>query len=155
MYLISVILLLAVLPIVSIVVETALRHGDLLFLIGKWFVFWACGARLFLAGIRQTLNPAFTASTIFEIEDKGVEKIVQELGFGNLSLGLLSLLTIFAPAWIVPAAIAGGLYYGLAGLKHATNSGRNANQNIAMVSDIAIFVVLAGYLIAVAARGGT
>jgi hypothetical protein len=155
MYLISVILLLAVLPIVSIAIETAVRHTDLLFLIGKWFVFWACGARLFLAGIRQTLNPAFTAATIFEIKDKGAEKIVQELGFGNLSLGLLGLLTIFAPAWIVPAAIAGGLYYSLAGLKHATNAGRNANQNIAMVSDIAIFVVLAGYLIAIAARGGT
>jgi hypothetical protein len=37
------------------------------------------------------------------------------------------------------------------------NSGRNTNQNIAMVSDIAIFVVLAGYLTgaAIAARGGS
>jgi hypothetical protein len=144
-------------PIVSIVTEMAVRHGDLLFVLSKWFVFWACGVRLFIAGVRQPMNPTFTASTIFEIKDKDAEKIVQELGFGNLSLGLLGLLTILAPAWIVPAAIAGGLYYGLAGLKHATNASRNANQNIAMVSDIAIFVVLAGYLAgtAIAARGGS
>jgi hypothetical protein len=52
----------------------------------------------------QPMNPTFTASTIFEIKDKDAEKIVQELGFGNLSLGLLGLIPIVA-LFRAPAAV--------------------------------------------------
>ena len=33
-------------------------------LVGRWFVFWAVGVRLSLAGLRQFLQPAFTARQI-------------------------------------------------------------------------------------------
>ena len=55
MYLVSVILLLLVFPAGSVAVED-LAHGgnaDLLHLVGKWFVFWGAGVRLFIAGLRQ------------------------------------------------------------------------------------------------------
>jgi hypothetical protein len=147
MYLASIIALLLVLPVISILVELiAHTSTDLAFLVGKWFVFWAVGVRLFLAGVRQTMQPSFTAKTIFEIGDKDAEKIVVELGFANLAMGALGLLSLAQPAWIVPAAIVGGLYYGLAGIKHAMNSGRNANENFALYSDLAIFALLAIWL---------
>ena len=154
MYLASIILLLLVLPVASIVIElVAHTNADLVLLIGKWFVFWAGGVRLFIAGIRQTAKPAFTASEIFELTDKGAEKIVRELGFANLSMGLLSLATILAPAWVIPAALTSGLYYALAGLGHVRNAGRNAKQTFAMVSDLAVAVVLLGFVV-VALTGG-
>jgi hypothetical protein len=143
-------MLLAVLPVLSILLEYFVFHGsaDWVFLIGRWFVFWAGGVRLVLAGARQVANPAFTASTIFEVADPGANRIVQELGFGNLSIGLISLVSLFIPGWLEPAALASGLYYGLAGSKHVLNAKRNRLETIATASDLAVAVVLLGFFIA-------
>jgi hypothetical protein len=148
MYLAIILLLMGVLPIASILVEFALLHSsaDLLFLIGKWFVFWSVGIRLLLAGLRQIANPEFTAGTIFGVKEKAALTIVQELGFANLSIGLLGALTLLNPQWIAPAAMVGGLFYALAGIKHLTKGDRNATENIAMVSDLFIAIVLVAYL---------
>ena len=148
MYLSAVVLLLGILPVVSIGAEVLLVPGsDYVFLVGKWFVFWAVGIRLALAGIRQIVNPEFTAGDIFETQDAGAVKIVTELGISNLSVGVLGALAVFQTEWVPGAALCGGLFYGLAGVKHLVNSGRNQKQNVAMVSDLATFAVLAAYLI--------
>jgi hypothetical protein len=138
------------LPLVSIIAEFALQHGgaDPIFLIGKWFVFWSVGVRLMLAGLRQIAQPSFTADAIFGVKDKGALIIVQELGFGDLSIGLLGALTLSRPDWIAPSAIVGGCFYALAGFRHLIDSERNTTENVAMVSDLLIAVVLAVYLAA-------
>jgi hypothetical protein len=148
MYFLMIVLLMAVLPIVSIAIEWTLGHGtaDFVYLVGRWFVFWAGGVRLAIAGIRQIAQPGFTARDIFGIEDKGAESLVREIGFANVSIGLLGLLTIIEPNWTAAAAIASGLYYGLAGGLHLLRGERNATEAVAMISDLAIFVVLALYL---------
>jgi hypothetical protein len=119
-------------------------------LIGKWFVFWAVGFRLLIAGLKQITDPSYTAETIFRIADKSAQKVVMELGFGNVSVGTLAVLTIFNSAWITPAAIAGLLFFGLAGGKHVMNSERTQPENVALWSDLFIAVILAGYLVAIA-----
>ena len=59
-------------------------------------------------------------------------------------MGTLGLLSLALPEWVVPAAIAaGGLYYGLAGIGHVLHAERNAKEQVALVSDLAIFVVFA------------
>ena len=146
MYNAMIILLMGVLPIGSIVIERIIDNADLVILVGKWFVFWACGIRLLLAGIRQIINPEFTARTIFEIADKGAAKVVIELGFANVAMGLVSVASILRPDWVLPAAIITGLYYGLAGIKHIFNAGRNRIETWATVSDLGIFAVLAIYV---------
>ena len=146
MYYAMIILLMAVLPIASIVIERLIDNADLVLLLGKWFVFWGCGARLLIAGFRQITNPAFTADTIFGIADKNAGKIITELGFANVSIGVVSLASIFRPDWVLPAAIVAGLYYGLAGIKHVFNAGRNRIENWATASDLGIFAVLAIYV---------
>ncbi len=144
MYVASIILLLFVLPAGSVVIEAFWRGGaDLMPLVGKWFVFWGVGVRLFLAGIRQVAQPQFTAVDIFAIKDRAALAIVREIGFGNLAMGTLGLLTLARPAWLIPAAIVGGLYYGLAGVGHLLRGERNFAENAALVSDFFIFVVLA------------
>lgn len=148
MYLAMVTLLMGGLPVASIVVEWAVQQGsaDLLLLVGRWFVFWSVGVRLLLAGVRQIANPAFTAGTIFGVTETAALTIVQELGFANLSIGLLGALSLARPAWVVPSAIAGGLFYGLAGLKHLVKGERNRTETIAMLSDLFAFIVLGAYL---------
>jgi hypothetical protein len=143
MYFASVILLLLVLPVISIAAEAILSHHAMnLALVGKWFVFWGVGVRLFLAGLRQVVQPRFTAEEIFGVRDTGSFAIVREVGLANLSMGFLGVCTLFRAGWLVPAAVVGGLYYGLAGALHVFSQEKNAKEYLAMVSDGFIFVVL-------------
>jgi Family of unknown function (DUF6790) len=118
LYLAAVLLTLFVLPAVSVVIEALLQPGaaPLMVLIGKWFTFWVVGVRLFLAGAMQRFRPQFTAVSIFAIKDMSALAIVREVGFGNLAMGTLGLLSLAYPDWVVPAAIVGGLFCGLAGI---------------------------------------
>ncbi len=148
MYVVAVVLLLLVFPAASVAIEAAWRGSatDLMPLVGKWFVFWGVGVRLFLAGIRQVLQPQFTAEDIFAIKDHGALAIVRELGFANLSMGALGLLSLLLSGWTVAAAVVGGLYYGLAGAGHLFCSGRNFAEQTALISDFFVFAVLAAFV---------
>ncbi len=115
--------------------------------LGKWYLFWAGGVRLFLAGLRQTFQPGFTLRQIFEIDHKPSEHIVGELGFANLSMGLLCMLSLPALQLAMAGAIVAGLYYGLAGLKHVLSGERNANRTLAMATDILVLAVLAATVV--------
>jgi hypothetical protein len=141
--------LLLVLPVASVMIEAtgAIHSPGPLFLIGKWWVFWAAGIRLFLAGLRQVLQPRFTAVEIFEVQDTAALPIVRELGFANLSMGLLGICSMVQPEWLLPGAIVGGLYYGLAGLLHVTQKRRNAKELTAMISDLLVFCLLLLFVI--------
>lgn len=99
MYLAAVLLTLLVLPAASVAIDTMLHPGaaPLMALVGKWFTFWAVGVRLFLAGVTQTFRPQFTAESIFAIKDQAALAIVREVGFGNLAMGTLGLLSLGYP----------------------------------------------------------
>src|ERR1700733_6264713 len=148
MYFIFVALFLFVLPAISVVVEELLRggSGDLMLLVGKWFVFWGVGVRLFIAGVRQVAQPRFTAESIFQVKDRGALAIVREVGFANLAMGALGLLTLAKRSFLVAAVIVGGLYYGLAGAGHAIRSDKNASEWTALVTDLFMFFLLAAFL---------
>ena len=144
MYLAVVVLTMLVLPLGSIAIEHGL-HGaaPLMGLIGKWFVFWGVGVRLGLAGARQVLQPGFTARDIFRLEDEGALPLVRELGVANLGAGLVGLLSLARPSFILPLAISAGLFYGYAGVQHLVERPRTRNEAVAMVSDLFMAVVLA------------
>ncbi len=73
MYVLIVIALLLALPLISIVAQIVLTdHGALhgasyLSIVAKWYVFWAVGARLSFAGLRQIIQPRYTAETILGV----------------------------------------------------------------------------------------
>jgi hypothetical protein len=148
MYFVLVLVLLFLSPVSCVTAEALLSHPavSILLLIGKWFVFWAVGIRLFLAGVRQVIQPRFTAEEIFGIRDHASFAIVREVGFANLSMGTLGICSLFHASWIVPAALAGGLYYGFAGAGHIFHKDKNAKEVVAMISDGFVFVVLSVFL---------
>jgi hypothetical protein len=148
-YVATVVLLLLVLPLGSVAIEAARSASGVAYitLVGKWFVFWAVGVRLFIAGVRQVLQPSFTAVEIFGIHEPKTLVIVRELGFANLSMGFLGLGSLWHQAWLVPAAIVGGLYYGFAGLGHVTQGRKNAKQYTAMITDLLAFAVLLTFVL--------
>lgn len=155
MYLLIIIATLFVLPVACILFEMTVVSGDagLMVLVGKWFVFWAGGIRLLLAGMMQIFKPEYTAQKIFDIKDREAFKIVAELGFGNVSIGTICALSILFPAWVTPAALASGLFYGLAGGQHVLNQGRSQKENVALISDLGISAVLALFLVWTALQG--
>jgi hypothetical protein len=149
MYLLIVVLLLLVCPSASVVIEAFRSHETVfnLALIGRWWTFWAVGVRLFTAGIRQVLQPRFTAEDIFNIHDKAAFSIVREVGSANLAMGTLGICSVFRPGWVVAAAMAGGIYYGCAGLVHLWRRDKNIVKYIAMVSDGTVSAILATFVL--------
>ena len=145
-YLVIVLLLMLVFPVASIAIEHFMYMVPISWLlIGKWFVFWVVGVRLFTAGIRQVLKPAFTAQEIFHIKSEDSFVLVRELGLANICMGLVGLLSILKPEWCALAAIGGGLYFGLAGVQHVIKKPVSPNETIAMVSDLLFFLLMVSY----------
>lgn len=147
MQLLAIVLFMVVLPVASTLIEAFAFPGmPWLALVGKWFVFWGAGLRLFTAGIKQMLDPGFTAQRIFKLTDSGANKLVMEIGFGNLAIGALAILSIAFPAWVTPAAFVACIFYFLAGIQHVLNTARAPMENAALYSDLGMAAVLAAYL---------
>jgi hypothetical protein len=148
MYLVSVVLLMLVFPAASIYAEHAFWHSNapVMLLVGKWFVFWGAGVRLFMAGLRQFFQPRFTSEEIFGIKSDDVLPIVRELGVANFATGTVGVLSIMRPSFVLPVAIAAAIFYGIAGVRHVAQRGKLRNENVAMISDLFACLVFATYI---------
>jgi hypothetical protein len=149
LYLYSTISLMFIIPIISIALEIVIiqSHSNIWQLIGKWFVFWAIGIRLFIAGLRQSINPEFIASEIFQFKSNESFAVIRELGFANISLGLIGIISLFIPQWRLVSAFSGVLYLGIAGIQHIIKKPISFNEKIAMISDLLIFIIIIYYII--------
>jgi hypothetical protein len=148
-YALSVLTLTFLLPAVLSVAEISASKYQIgsFALCGKWFIFSAVGLRLFIAGLKQTIDPAFTAKEIFRLSNPESFPIVRELGFANLCFGLTGIISLFFPQWRIVSAFSRGLYYGLAGLLHLIQKPVGKNESFALVTDLAIFVLLLIYFV--------
>lgn len=146
MYIAVVVLTMLVLPAGAVVVEHHLAPAPLMLLVGRWFVFWAVGVRLALAGARQLLRPAFTAREIFHIDGDAALPLVREIGMANLAIAVVALLSIVRPAFVLPAAIYATLFFGFAGLGHLREPSRSLNETVAMVSDLGLAALLVAFV---------
>jgi hypothetical protein len=147
MYFAVVALTMFLLPGGSILVDHALHPGlSLMWLVGKWFVFWSVGVRLCLAGGRQFVQPSFTAREIFHMHSDEALPVVRELGVANLATGIVGLASLAAPGFVLPVAISAGFFYGLAGVRHIAEPRRSVNETVAMVTDLFMFAVLTSFV---------
>jgi hypothetical protein len=154
MYLAIVVTLMFAAPLASVAYEIVVGTVPFsLVLVGKWFVFWSVGVRLFLAGMRQVVQPRYTAEVILSLKSEESLILVRELGFANLAIGLLGLGSFFFEGWRSAAALAGGVFYGLAGVNHLLQPNRGRLENVAMVSDLwAALVLFAGFVAMLSSR---
>ena len=131
-------------PVISISIDFMVVHQNhnLIFLTGKWFLFWAIGLRLLIAGFKQVIDPGFTLEKIFNIQNKESQIVIRELGFANICFGILGLISLFFVQFRLSAAIGGGLYLGIDGVYHIIKKPVNKNEVIAMVSDLFIFLIM-------------
>jgi hypothetical protein len=144
MYASMVVALMLVVPIGCTIFEVfRSNHGVFAFsILLEWFVFWAVGVRLLVAGLRQIFQPRYTAEVVLGIKGEDCKRVIRELGFGNTAIGCIGAGSLLYPGWVLPAAIAGSVFYGLAGVNHFMQKARGMNENVAMVSDVLVAVVL-------------
>lgn len=107
-----------------------------------WFLVYAVGLRLLVAGLRQLIDPMFTLQKIFLIDDARSAKIVQELGIHNIALGSAALACVISQSSTLTIELMAGLFFGLAGILHLSRPNRSFNQTVAMISDIVIALTL-------------
>lgn len=135
------------LPAISVVVEHYIDHATIAWhLVAKWLIFWGAGMRLFTAGIKQAATPEFTAINIFKIKGKESYVIIRELGFANISLGIMGILSALNDSWRMLAAIATGIFFGFAATQHCAKKPCSANEKVALCYDMFIFLALVIYL---------
>jgi hypothetical protein len=148
MYSVSVLLFTLVLPLGSAYAGHEWAQASLpwMLLIGKWFAFWAGGVRLFIAGVRQIVQPRFTSQGIFGIASDDPLPFVRELGMANVAMSTLCLASVAIPAFLLPAALVSGLYYAFAGIFHAVRARHGWHETVAMVSDFYLAAALLGYV---------
>ena len=142
LYEISVILFFAVVPVIGAVTEISffITSANTFAILLKWFTFSGIGLRLFSAGLKQAIKPSFTATEIFKADERSYP-IVREVGFSNICLGVLGILSFFLIGFRLAAAVTGGLYFGLAGFLRFLYK-RDKNEIFTTVSNFFIFFVL-------------
>lgn len=113
-------------------------------LIAKWFAFWSVGLRLLLAGVRQIVQPTYTAKEILGMSSGESVLLVRELGFANAAMGTVAVVSMLMPSWRLAASLTGGVFYVLAGANHVLQPHRNKLESVAMISDLFVGVVLLG-----------
>lgn len=75
----------------------------------KWFVFWALGVRGLTAGLMQAFNPSYTADFLLQIKMSDY-LVVRELGFCNIGMGTLGILSLSREKYRKPAAVCEGIF---------------------------------------------
>lgn len=146
-YLLINISLLFILPLLSIVYGHFIEKETFNWLlISKWIIFWAVGIRLFTAGIKQASDPAFTGTKIFKFTSQESFVVIRELGFANIALGVMGILSLVNDDWRILAAISGGIFFGLAAFQHSTRKPDSKNEWIALIYDAVVFLTLLVYL---------
>ncbi|MFD2258225.1 hypothetical protein ACFSMZ_00385, partial [Chelativorans composti] len=65
---------------------------------------------------------------------------------GGGSIGITAIASLYFPEWIPAAALAGAIFYLLAGVQHVRNHPTTAPEIAAMVSDLGIAAILIVYL---------
>ncbi|WP_394255247.1 hypothetical protein [Pseudoclavibacter helvolus] len=181
MYALLVILQTVVLPLVFGGVHLGVAGGNPALVFGVWFAFWGVGSRLIVAGTSQLTNPRRTTQTILgaaadandadDADDAdgptatatgsaadtatytATAQVVQELGLANLSLGAVALVSSLVPGWGLVGALPGAIYLGLAGIRHLGKRGKSTNELVATWTDLLVFLLVVGGVVAAALRG--
>jgi hypothetical protein len=137
-----------VLPAVSSVAEHYIDKAAYCWhLVAKWLIFWGAGMRLFTAGLRQAATPEYTAIHILKLKGKESYVVIRELGFANISLGIMGILSVLNDSWRMLAALAGSIFFGFAALQHGARKPCGLNEKVAFWYDTLVSIGLTAYLL--------
>ena len=138
-------------PVICIIVDVIINRKkgklyDLKYISLKWLVLWVIGVGALITGLMQALNPEYTAN-LLQIEANDFI-IIKELGYSQIGMGILGLLSIKSSYYKKASAIVYGLFIFGCTLNHFTRiSIVSAGEIVSIVSDIWIVAVSLGEVI--------
>jgi len=142
------ILLVAVLPIFAAAIESCIDHVGLNWsTYWKWFIFWGVGIHLFFKGIKLASAPQFTGLSLSSFKNSERYLLLLELGFANMALGSMGILSVINDQWRLIAAIAAAIYFGLADMLRLLKKPGGRHELVALLYNLLVFAGLVGYLI--------
>ncbi len=137
------ILLLFALPLLSTILENQMDHSSWTKQqIGKWFIFWNLGIDLFFTGVRQASSPELSPGNVFRFKSQESHQLTRELGFANMALGSVGILSVINDQWRLIAAIGGGLYFGLAIMLYLAKGAGNHQHRVTQLYHVLVFAGL-------------
>jgi hypothetical protein len=140
--------LIAVLPIGSALLEARIDQVPLNYAnYWKWFIFWGVGIRLFFKGVRLASTPQITGLSVSSFKNRESYLLLLELGFANMALGSMGILSVINDQWRLIAAIAGAVYFGLADMLRLLKKTGSRHELVALVYNVLVFAGLVVYLI--------
>jgi hypothetical protein len=140
--------LIAVLPIAAAALESRLDQLALSWPIyWKWFIFWGVGIRLFFKGVKLASTPQFTGLSLSSFKNRESYLLLLELGFANMALGSMGILSVINDQWRLIAAIAGAIYFGLADMLRLLKKPTGRHELVALVYNVLVFVGLVVYMV--------
>ena len=140
--------LLAVFPIAAATLESHIDHVVLNWPTWwKWFIFWGLGIRLFFKGVKLASTPQFTGLSLSSFKNRESYLLLLELGFANMALGSMGILSVINDQWRLIAAIGGAIYFGLSDMLRVIKKPGGRHELVALIYNIVVLVGLAGYLI--------
>lgn len=122
------------LPLASVALgRLSVPESALLPLVGRWFVFWAAGWRLFLDGATQVLR-------------RRAAGFRPESAVAALAIGATGLMAIHRTHWTPAVAMAGGIFLGGVALVRLSQGGRSRAATAGAAGDLFAATMLGVYL---------
>ena len=140
--------LIAVLPVTAALLESHADQAAFGWTIyWKWFIFWSVGIRLFFKGVRLASTSQYTGLHLSSFRNRDSYLLLLELGFANMALGAMGILSVINDQWRLIAAIAGAIYFGLADLLRLLKKPIGRHEQVALVCNLLAFAGLVAYLV--------
>jgi hypothetical protein len=140
--------LIAVLPVTAALLEARADGTPLDWPIyWKWFIFWSVGFRLFFKGVRLASTQQATGLSLSSFRNRESYLLLLELGFANMSLGAMGILSVINDQWRLIAAIAGAIYFGLSDLLRLLKKSAGCHERVALTYNLLAFAGLMAYLV--------
>jgi hypothetical protein len=148
LFIIWCIALIAVFPMTAALLEA---HSDQVPLnwagYWKWFIFWGVGIRLFFKGIRLASMPQMTSLSLSSFKNRESYLLLLELGFANMALGAMGILSVINDQWRLIAAIAGAIYFGLTDMLRLLKKTDDRHERVALIYNILVFSGLVAFMV--------
>ena len=140
--------LLTVLPITAALIESRIDQVPLNATnYWKWFIFWGVGIRLFFKGIKLASTPQITGLSLSSFKNRDSYLLLLELGFANMALGAMGILSLINDQWRLIAAIAGAIYFGLTDMLRLLKKTNSRHERVALVYNILVFLGLVAFMV--------
>ena len=146
-HLISKISISIILPLICILIEIAIikrKNKSVIFKNTslKWLCFWVVGFNAISAGVMQAFNPSYTANLLHVAMSDFI--IVEELGFAQLGIGIVALLSLKWVKFRKPAVMAYGIFiFGCTVIHFLRFSAIEMGEIISTLNDIWILILAA------------